>query len=150
MSVRMTYKDMHEDVYPTLLHVEKKVQASGLDARLLHLIKIRASQMNGCAYCIDMHIKKAIKEGVEMQHIYSLPAWQETSYFTEKERAVLAWTEAVTFVADGHVPDAVHEQLTKHFGKSEISLITLAVIAINSWNRLVLSIRSEPGSFSLS
>ena len=150
MSVRMTYKEMHKDVYPTLLLMENKVQASGLDTRLLHLIKIRASQMNGCAYCLDMHFKKAIKDDLDIKHLYSLSAWRETSYFTEEERAALAWTEALTFVADGHVPDAVYEPLTKHFGKSEISLITLAVIAINSWNRLVLSIRSEPGSFSLS
>ena len=146
-NVRMTYKEMPKEVYNAMLGLEEVVNSFGLDKILLELIKVRASQMNGCAFCIDMHYKDAIKAGEEPQRLYSLIAWRETSYYSPKERALLAWTEALTFVADGHVSDDVYEEMSKHFSKEEIGQINLVIIAINGWNRLVLAIRSEPGSY---
>lgn len=108
----------------------------GVDATLGHLIKIRASQVNGCALCIDMHTKAAREEGETERRIYALDAWRETELFTEPERAVLGLTEAVTLIADGHVPDEVFEQATKHFDDETIAHLVMAIISINAWNRL--------------
>ena len=121
---------------------EKRVERS-----LFHLVEIRASQINGCAYCIDMHTKEARAAGETEQRIYALNAWQETPFFTERERAALEWTEAVTRVADTHVPDEVFERVSRHFNEEELVALTFAVVVINSWNRLSISFRPVVGSY---
>ena len=127
--------------------LEMYARRSGLEPSLLELVKIRASQINGCAYCIDMHTKDARAKGESEQRLYALNAWEETPFFTDRERAALAWTEAVTRVADGHVPDEVFERVRKHFTDKELVDLTLAVVAINGWNRLAIGFRSVPGTY---
>ena len=123
------------------------VERSGLERSLLELVKMRASQINGCAYCIDMHAKDARARGESEQRLYLLNAWQESPFYSERERAALAWTEAVTLVAEGHVPDAVYEEARRHFSDDELVDLTLAVAAINGWNRLNVALRTVPGSY---
>ncbi|HEY0872066.1 MAG TPA: carboxymuconolactone decarboxylase family protein [Vicinamibacterales bacterium] len=120
---------------------------SEVDHRLFELVKIRASQINGCAYCIDMHTKDARAAGETEQRIYALSAWRETPFFTERERAALDWTETVTRIADAHPTDEQYARLTAHFSEDEIVALTFAVIVINSWNRLAISFRPEVGSY---
>jgi AhpD family alkylhydroperoxidase len=121
--------------------------AATLDPSLFELVKIRASQMNGCAYCIDMHTKEARLAGETEQRIYALSAWRETPFFTARERAALEWTEAVTRVGDTHVPDDVYNRVTAQFDDGEIVALTFGVIVINSWNRLAISFRAQPGTY---
>jgi AhpD family alkylhydroperoxidase len=120
---------------------------SRLDPRLFELVKIRASQINGCAYCIDMHTKDARRAGETEQRIYALNAWRETPFFTDRERAALEWTEAVTRVGDSHVPDDLYERTAAHFDESELVALTFGVVVINSWNRLSVSFRPPVGSY---
>jgi len=110
-------------------------------------VKVRASQLNGCAYCIDMHAKDARARGETEQRLFALSAWQDTPFFTDRERAALAWTEAVTRIAEGHVPDDVFERVRKHFQEKELVDLTLAVVAINGWNRLAIGFRAVPGNY---
>jgi AhpD family alkylhydroperoxidase len=119
----------------------------GVEKPLFELVKIRASQINGCAYCIDMHTKEARAAGETEQRIYALNAWRETPFFTERERAALEWTEAVTLVADTHVPDEIYERVAAHFKEAELVALTFAVVVINSWNRLSISFRPLVGSY---
>src|SRR6266567_1974700 len=119
--------------------------AAYLDHRLFHLVKIRASQINGCAYCLDMHTKDARLTGETEQRIYALNAWRETPFFTDRERAALEWTEAVTRVADTHVPDEIYERVKTQFAEAELVALTFAVVVINSWNRLAVSFRVPVG-----
>lgn len=121
--------------------------ASRIDHRLAELVKIRASQINACAYCIDMHTKDARAAGETEQRIYALSAWRETPFFTDRERAALEWTETLTRIADGHPSDEQYERLKAHFSEDEIVALTFAVIVINSWNRLAISFRPEVGSY---
>ena len=118
-----------------------------LEHSLLRLVEIRASQINGCAYCLDMHTKDARAAGETEQRIYALSAWRETPFFTDRERAALEWTEAVTLVADSHVPDDVYAQVAQQFNEEEIVALTFAVIVINSWNRLQVSFRPQVGDY---
>jgi AhpD family alkylhydroperoxidase len=118
-----------------------------LEENLLHLIKLRTSQVNGCAYCIDMHWKDLRTAGENEQRLYGLDAWEESPYYSERKRAALAWTEAVTNIRDGHVRDDVYEHVRKHFSEKELADLTLAVAAINAWNRLAISGRTEPGTY---
>jgi AhpD family alkylhydroperoxidase len=118
-----------------------------LERQLFELVKIRASQINGCAYCIDMHTKDARLAGETEQRIYALNAWRETPFFSDRERAALEWTEAVTRVADTHVPDDIHERVSIQFDDDELVALTFAVIVINSWNRLAVSFRAPAGSY---
>jgi AhpD family alkylhydroperoxidase len=127
--------------------LEKYVRTCGIEPKLLELIKIRASQINGCAYCLDMHTKDARAQGETEQRIYSLNAWRETPFFTEKERAALAWTESVTQVSTSQVPDEVYEIVRQYFDEKEIVNITTAIVAINGWNRFAVSFRSVPGAY---
>jgi AhpD family alkylhydroperoxidase len=120
--------------------------ARSLDAGVRHLVKIRASQINGCAYCIDMHTKDARAEGETEQRIYALDAWRETPFFNDRERAALAWTEAVTTL-NGHVPDALYEEARGQFSEQELIDLTWAVAAINAWNRMAISFRAVPGAY---
>ena len=129
-----------------MLTFSNEVQ-SKLDKQLFELVKIRASQINGCAYCIDMHTKDARLAGETEQRIYALNAWRETPFFTERERAALEWTEAVTRVADTHVPDDVHARVSAQFKEDELVALTLGVIVINSWNRLAVSFRAPAGTY---
>jgi AhpD family alkylhydroperoxidase len=129
-----------------LLALSQEVQAA-VERRLLHLVEIRASQINGCAYCIDMHTKDARAAGETEQRIYALSAWRETPFFTGRERAALEWTEAVTRVADTHVPDDVYGQAAAEFSEAELVALTFAVIVINSWNRLSVSFRPAVGTY---
>ncbi len=130
-----------------MLALESCVRQSGLDHRLLELVKIRASQINGCAYCLDMHTKDARAAGETEQRIYALNAWRETPFFDDRERAALAWTEAVTLVGEGHVPDEVYEAVSRHFDQEQLVHLTFAIVAINGWNRLAIAFRSEPGTY---
>jgi AhpD family alkylhydroperoxidase len=123
------------------------VKSCGLELTLLELVKIRASQINGCAFCIDMHTKDARAMGETEQRIFGLSAWQETPFYSDRERAALTWTEAVTLISENHVPDAVYNAVREHFAEKELVDLTLAVIAINGWNRLAISFRSVPGSY---
>jgi AhpD family alkylhydroperoxidase len=119
----------------------------GFDRQLFELVKIRASQINGCAYCIDMHTKDARAAGETEQRIYALNAWRETPFFTPRERAALEWTEAVTLVAQTHVPDDVYERVAEQFDENELVALTGAVIVINCWNRLSIAFRPQVGSY---
>jgi AhpD family alkylhydroperoxidase len=121
--------------------------AGQLDHTLFELVKIRASQMNGCAYCLDMHTKDARLAGETEQRIYALSAWRETPFFTERERAALEWTEAVTRVGDTHVPDDVHQRVSAHFNDEELVALTMGVVVINSWNRLAVAFRAPAGTY---
>jgi AhpD family alkylhydroperoxidase len=121
--------------------------AAQLDQKLFHLVEIRASQMNGCAYCIDMHTKDARLAGETEQRIYALNAWREAPFFTERERAALEWTEAVTRVGDTHVPDHIHQLVKTQFNDDELVALTMGVVVINGWNRLAVSFRAPAGTY---
>jgi AhpD family alkylhydroperoxidase len=120
---------------------------SRVDRKLLDLINLRVSQINGCAYCLDMHWKDLRAAGETEQRLYGLDAWREAPYYTDRERAALAWAEAVTRVADGHVPDAVFAEAHRHFTDEELADLTLGVVAINGWNRLNIAYRTTPGTY---
>ena len=130
-----------------MLGMSAASEATTLDRSLRELIKIRASQMNGCAYCIDMHTKDARLAGETEQRIYALSAWRETPFYTDRERAALEWTEAVTRIGDGHAPDDLYERVREHFDEAELVALTFAVVVINSWNRLAVSFRAPAGSY---
>src|ERR1035437_8997377 len=147
MKTRIDYKQVAPAVFQAMLAFETFVHSCGLDPVLLELIKIRASQINGCAYCLDMHTKDARAQGETEQRIYALNAWRETPFFTEKERAALAWTESVTQVSTSQVPDEVYEIVRQHLDEKEIVNITTAIVAINGWNRFAVSFRSVPGAY---
>lgn len=147
MTERIKYSKVAPGAYRAMSGLEKAVRESGLEPSLLDLIRLRASQINGCAYCLDMHWKDARARGESEQRLYSLDAWRETSYYTERERAALAWTEAVTQIAGNHVSDELYEQVRPHFSEEELVNLTLAVVAINGWNRLAISFRTEPGTY---
>jgi AhpD family alkylhydroperoxidase len=147
MESRIAYLKVAPGAYQAMLGLEKYVHECGLEPKLLDLIKLRASQVNGCAYCIDMHWKDLRAAGESEQRLYGLDAWEESPYYSERERAALAWTEAVTNIRDGHVRDEVYEKVRKHFTEKELADLTLAVAAINAWNRLAISARTEPGTY---
>lgn len=147
MEPRIDFKKIPSQVYKSLMGLEEAVHASGLDRSLIDLVKLRASQINGCAYCIDMHWKDLRASGEDEQRLYELDAWRESPFYSDRERAALAWTEAVTLVTDGHVPDSVFDEVRKQFSETELGYLTLAVVAINAWNRLSISFRSVPGSY---
>jgi AhpD family alkylhydroperoxidase len=119
-----------------------------LDPVLIDLVKLRASQINGCAYCVDMHSLDARAKGESEQRLYALPVWSETPFFTERERAALLWTEHLTLIANDHVPDAIFEQVRPHFTETELANLTLAIATINAWNRFGVSFRDEPGHYT--
>ncbi|MBU6410757.1 MAG: carboxymuconolactone decarboxylase family protein [Verrucomicrobia bacterium] len=144
---RIKYTEVAPDGYKAMAGLEQYVRRSGLESSLLELVKTRASQMNGCAFCLDMHTKDARAAGETEQRLYTLSAWHETPFFTDRERAALAWTEALTKVADTHVPDDVYELVRKHFSEKELVDLTLAIVAINGWNRLAIAFRTVPGTY---
>ena len=147
MQARLDAMKISPAAYTAMLGLETLVRKSSLEHSLLELVKMRASQINGCAYCLDMHSKDARAQGESEQRLYALNAWRETPFFTDRERAALAWTEAVTLVADTHVPDAVYEEARQQFSDEELVNLTMAVVAINGWNRLQIAFRAVPGEY---
>jgi AhpD family alkylhydroperoxidase len=136
-----------QGVMKAMLGLSAYLSKSGLEKPLLNLIDFRVSQINGCAYCLDMHSKDLRAGGETEQRLYLLDAWRESPFYTERERAALAWAEAVTLVREGHVPDEVFEQARAQFTEEELANLTLAVVAINGWNRLNIAFRTEPGGY---
>jgi AhpD family alkylhydroperoxidase len=147
MEPRIDYTKISHGIFEALFATERYLRKCGLEEKLLNLVRLRASQMNGCAYCIDMHWKDLRAEGENEQRLYGLDAWEESPYYSDRERATLAWTEAVTNIQDGHVPDHVYEQARSVFSEQELADLTLAVCSINSWNRLNIAARTVPGNY---
>ena len=147
MTQRQDYKTVAPEAYAAILGVETYVRNSGIEKPLLELIKTRTSQINGCAYCLDMHTKDARAACETEQRLYTLSAWRETPFFTDRERAALEWTEAVTQISGNHVSDALYERVRQYFGDKKLVDLTLAVIAINGWNRLAIAFQSAPGIY---
>jgi AhpD family alkylhydroperoxidase len=147
MDARLDYAKTAPDGLKAMFGLEQYGRHSGLESALLELVKIRASQINGCAFCLDMHSKDARAAGETEQRLYALSAWRETPFFSERERAALAWTETVTRVSETHVPNEIYENVRQHFTEKELVDLTLAIVAINGWNRLAISFRTVPGSY---
>ena len=133
--------------FKAMLGLEAYVGRSGLEAPLLELVRMRASQINGCAYCMDMHSKDARAGGETEQRLYLLEAWTEAPFYSERERAALAWTEAVTKIGETHAPDSVYNEVIKHFTEGELVALTMAIVTINGWNRLAIAFRTTPGTY---
>src|SRR5690349_11070413 len=142
MKARLSYKAVDPAAYKALLSMEDYVEQCSLEVSLLDLVRLRASQLNGCAYCLDMHTKDARASGETEQRLYLLSVWEEAPMFSDREKAALAWTEAVTDLIDGHVSDAVYERVRPHFNDQELVSLTMAVIAINNWNRINVAFRT--------
>jgi AhpD family alkylhydroperoxidase len=147
MSTRIDYSKVSPGAIQAMFGLEKYIHGSGLESSLLHLVKMRASQINGCAYCLDMHSKDARAAGETEQRLYLLDAWRESPFYSERERAALAWTEALTLVAEDHVPDEIYNEVRQQFGEQELVDLSLAVVSINGWNRLCIGFRSQPGEY---
>ena len=147
MQPRLDYKKAAPGGYEAMSGLERYVRRCGLEHSLLELVKTRASQLNSCAYCIDMHTKDARAAGETEQRLYALSAWRETSFFTPRERAALEWTEALTLIAENQVPDEVYERVRRQFSEQELVNLSLAIVTINGWNRLAIPFRSVPGSY---
>jgi AhpD family alkylhydroperoxidase len=147
MTARLQFGKVAPGVMEAMLVLEKYLQGCGLESPLLHLVKMRASQINGCAYCLDMHSKDARAGGETEQRLYLLNAWREAPFYSDRERAALAWTEAVTLVAGEEVPDELYSVARAQFSEKELADLTLAVIAINGWNRMSISFRPEVGGY---
>jgi AhpD family alkylhydroperoxidase len=133
--------------YRGMLGLERLIHESSIEPRLVHMLKLRASQINGCAYCLDMHWKDARAEGEAEQRLYGLDAWREAPYYSERERAALEWIESLTRIAEGHVPDEVYERVRKQFSEKELVELAMIAVAINGWNRLAIAFRAEAGSY---
>jgi len=147
MPIRLDYAQLSPGGLSAMRGLERHVNESGLEKSLLELVKTRASQLNGCAFCLDMHTKDARAAGESEQRLFALSAWRETSFFTDRERAALAWTEAVTLIAANHVPDEAYAAARLQFTDAELVNLTYAIIAINGWNRLAVAFRKEPGTY---
>ena len=147
MKSRIEYAHAAPDGVKALYQMENYVKHSGLEPGLLDLVKTRVSQINGCAYCLDMYTKDVRVCGEAEQRLYALDAWRETPFFSERERAALAWAETVTRVAETHVPDEVFQRARQHFTEKELVDLTLAIVAINGWNRLAIAFRKVPGAY---
>ncbi len=144
MQSRLNFAKAAPDAYKAVAALDSYVKSSGIEPRLIHLIKLRASQINGCAYCVDMHTKEARHSGLSQQWINLVCVWRESPHFDERERAVLGWTEALTNVAETRAPDDAYEALKAHFNEEEMTKITVAIGAINVWNRLCVGFRALP------
>lgn len=147
MSQRLSYAKAFPEGVHALIELERTIKSSGLEPSLVELVKTRASLLNGCAFCIDMHTKDARAAGETEQRLYALSAWEETPFFTPRERAALAWTEAITNIQQGHAPDAVYDEVGQHFSEQELARLTFAIAQINFWNRLAIGFRVEPGTY---
>jgi AhpD family alkylhydroperoxidase len=144
METRFMMEKVNPNGYAATIGLEKYLQTASIDQKLKELIKIRASQINGCAFCIDKHTKDARKMGETEQRIYALNAWRETPFFTPEERAVLALTEAVTLITEGHVPDEVYSEVRRYFDETQTAELIMAIVTINAWNRIAISTRKMP------
>jgi AhpD family alkylhydroperoxidase len=149
---RLDFEALARDFYRAMSHLDnaatKQLDKVDFDPRLRELVRIRASQINGCAYCVDMHTKDARAIGESEQRLYALPVWRETPYYSERERAALAFTEAVTLLADDHVPGAAYDAVAEHFSADEIAALVGLIVAINAWNQIAVSTRAWlPGSY---
>ena len=147
MKSRLNYAEVAPNAMKGMIELEKYVHESGLERALYELVKTRASQINRCAYCLDMHTKDAREAGETEQRLYGLSAWQESPFYTEKERAALEWTEVITRISENDVSDSLYEATRKHFNEEEMLALTMAIITINGWNRLAISFRTIPGSY---
>jgi AhpD family alkylhydroperoxidase len=147
MQPRLDYRKFSQEPLKNLLAIEDYLSHSSLEPRLLHLIKMRASQINGCAFCIDRHSKDARALGETEQRLYELNAWRETPFYSERERAALEWTEALTLISETHAPDDSFERLRPHFSDQEIVDLTYAITIINAWNRIAIATRAVPGHY---
>jgi AhpD family alkylhydroperoxidase len=148
MQERLNYATVSPDALKAMRELERYVAASRLERSLYELVKTRASQINGCAYCLDMHTKDARKAGETEQRLYALSAWRETPFFTDRERAALEWTEALTLISENDVPDSLYDGVLKHFDEKEMVALTMAIVAINGWNRLAIGFRTVPGTYN--
>ncbi|HWR36816.1 MAG TPA: carboxymuconolactone decarboxylase family protein [Clostridia bacterium] len=146
---RINFKERVPGAYQTMLALETYVHQTGLETSLLELVKMRASQINGCAYCLDMHSKDARAAGETEQRLYLLSAWREAPFYSDRERAALAWTEAVTLVNETHAPDEIYELAREQFSEEELVNLTMAIIAINGWNRLEIGFRGVAGTYQV-
>lgn len=149
MEPRIDYGRRDPELRQAMWALEHYVHQSGLDPTLLELVKLRASLLNGCAYCVDMHTKVARSAGETEQRLYEISLWREAPFYSDRERAALAWTEAVTAVSVDHVPDEVYDSVRSHFTETELIGLTAAIIAINGWNRLAIAFRTVPGTFQI-
>ena len=144
---RLRYAKVAPDAYRAMLALEDYVRSAGIEPALLELVKLRASYLNGCAYCVDMHTKDARAAGETEQRLYAVPVWRETPFFTPRERAALAWTEAITELGREGVSDEVYDAARAHFDEAELVRLTMAIVVINGWNRLSVAFRSEVGGY---
>lgn len=149
MEQRVNLFEKGQDAMRAMLSLNGYLAKSSLEKSLLHLIEYRVSQINGCAYCLDMHSKDMRAAGENEQRLYCLAAWRETPFYNARERAALSWAEALTFVAEGHVADEVYEEARKEFSEEELVDLTLAVSVINSWNRINIAFRTTPGTYQV-
>lgn len=149
MTTRIEDRGNFQGAYQAMLGLEGHVRESGLETELLDLVRLRASQINGCAFCLSMHTRDLLKLGERIDRIAVVPAWRETDWFTDRERAALAWTEALTDLSSREVPDAVFEQARAEFTEQELASLTIAVIAINGWNRLNVGFQTPPDPFTI-
>jgi AhpD family alkylhydroperoxidase len=147
MKARIDLLHVNPGIVQAMLGLERQIRKVSLDERLLDLVRMRASQINGCAYCLDMHSKDARASGETEQRLYGLDAWRETPYYSPRERAALEWTESLTLVADSHAPDEVYERVREQFSEDELAHLSLAIVAINGWNRLNIAARTVPGDY---
>jgi AhpD family alkylhydroperoxidase len=147
MHARLNAAAAAPEAYKAMLALEQYIRSSGLEHPLLELVKLRASQINACAYCIDMHWKDARAAGETEQRLYGLSAWRESPYYTDRERAALAWTESLTLIAQTGAPDADFEPVRKLFTDKDLAALTVAITTINAWNRLAISLRTPPGAY---
>jgi AhpD family alkylhydroperoxidase len=147
MQPRLDPQKVSAGAYRAMATLEAQVRNSGLEPSLLQLVRMRSSQINGCAFCLDMHSKDARAAGETEQRLYVLNAWREAPFYTDRERAALAWTEAITLISKGHASDEVYEQARQSFTEEELVNLTLAIVAINGWNRFAIGFRAEPGSY---
>ncbi len=147
MKARLEYQNLAKNGIRLMYEMEANLRHSGLEPALQELVKMRVSQMNGCAFCLDMHSKDARAAGETEQRLYGLNAWRETPYYSDRERAALAWAEALTNIQQGHVTDAVFDEVRPHFSDEELANLTLAVNQINAWNRIAIAFRVVPGNY---
>jgi AhpD family alkylhydroperoxidase len=147
MQTRINIAKISPAAYRAMAGLEQYIHSTNLEPKLVHLLKFRVSQINGCAYCLDMHSKDARAVGETEQRLYGLDAWREAPYYTDRERAALAWIEALTLIREGHVEDEVYEEARKVFSEQELVDLAMLAVAINGWNRLAIAFRAEAGSY---
>ncbi len=149
MKTRIDYRKAAPDAFKAMLDMEMAVHRGSLESSLIELVKMRVSQINGCGYCLDMHSKDARAAGETEQRLYLLSAWREAPFYSARERAALSWAEAVTLVSNNDLPDALYAEVREQFDEKGLVELTLAIIAINGWNRLAIGFRADVGSYGV-